>query len=180
MAEFLVFQKHLFPSVEPFAYAVPKRDSGNGVGTRTHHHFFHIDVDFGLGPTLASETHDKQHLGLCSFDDFADLLGSIPDIDHARDGANLVQRIKTSDGFGHGGQRDGNDVALTDAMTPKSGGNFVDAVKQSFVCQVDAKVCDGNFFRYFCRGFFQDFVKAIRGGFAHSGSMVRIWTAKIL
>ena len=33
MAEFLVFQEHLFPSVEPFANAVPERNTRYRIGT---------------------------------------------------------------------------------------------------------------------------------------------------
>ena len=104
MAELLVFQKHLFSSVEPLAYAVPKGDPGNGIGTRTNHHFFNIDFDLGSSPAFAAEAHNKQHFRLCPVNDFTHLRRCVSDINHARDRTDFVQRIETHHRFGKGGQ----------------------------------------------------------------------------
>jgi hypothetical protein len=105
-----------------------------------------------------------------SVNNLAKLFRRVSDIDHARDGADFVQRKETHQRLGHGRQSQADDVATPYAMSSEGQGCGIDLFQQLLESRLLSEITQSHFigkpFRSLPVGFVQS-----RSGFFHIGAV---------
>jgi hypothetical protein len=106
-----------------------------------------------------------------SVNNLAKLFRGVPDIDHTGDGADFVQCKETHQRFGHGRQRQADDVATPYAMSSEGQSCGIDLVQQLLESRLLSEITQSHFigkpFRSLPVGFVQS-----RSGFFHFGAVL--------